>query len=136
MSATRLQPLPGEAIVTISLCLDTALCPTCGHEGDWISDDSVLLRDLGATGPTLLVVDHSRHFCRNCMRRFSAAMDRVATPCGRYTRRVHEQALTLLQTEGLCARDAHHRLLGEHHVHVPTAVLQQWAAAARRTAAA
>lgn len=101
-------------------------CPACNASGKKHSLRTRQLREIGITGPTILEVTCSVHFCAKCNRYYSVPMDHVAPDHGLFTNRVRLKALDLLNRQGMSLGRASKRMRLQYHVHVPESTLHDW----------
>ena len=122
-----------EAVVTraakrhqMSLSRETAPCPKCTAVSRRHSIGKRTLREIGISGPTVLEVTYSKHYCATCRKHFSLPMDHLAQRAGRFTSRVRHTAVALVAKEELPLWKASERMRQKYHVHVPVTTLHDW----------
>lgn len=103
-----------------------AHCPHCGMPGRRHAVGMRRLREIGITGPVVLVVTYSKHYCEVCRKHFSVDMNHLAPAHGRFTNRVRGRALDLLLRRRLTLCAASCRMRRDHYVHVPTTTMHEW----------
>ncbi|MHC4884608.1 MAG: hypothetical protein ACYTGH_05935 [Planctomycetota bacterium] len=119
----------GTKVRRINLSRKLAPCPRCNHMGKRHSLGRRRLREVGISGPTLLEVTYSKHYCIHCRRHFSLSMDHLAMPSGRFTNRVRRTAVDLVVKQSLTLEKAAQRMRQKYHVHVPPTTLHDWVVA-------
>ncbi len=119
----------GTKIRKINLSRKTAPCPRCSAISKRHSIGHRRLREVGISGPTVLEVTYSKHYCVNCRKHFSLPMDHLAQPSGRFTNRVRRTAVDLVVKQSLTLEKATQRMRQKYHVHVPPTTLHDWVVA-------
>lgn len=104
----------------------SALCPTCGAACKRHSNGCRRLREIGVTGPTVVEVTYSKHYCERCRKHFSLPMDHLAPAHGRFTHRVRRTAVELVVSQALTLDKATQRMRLKYFVHVPPTTLHDW----------
>lgn len=104
----------------------SALCPACGAACKRHSNGRRRLREIGVTGPTVVEVTYSKHYCERCRKHFSLPMDHLAPAYGRFTNRVRRTAVELVVSQALTLDKATQRMRQKYFVHVPPTTLHDW----------
>lgn len=125
----KVQVLRGVRVRKINLSRKVALCPKCGLEGKRHSNGTRRLREVGISGPTVLEVTYSKHYCVNCRKHFSQSMDNLAPPSSRFTNRVRNTAINFVLRQSMTLEDVKTRMWDKYCVHVPPTTLHDWVAA-------
>jgi transposase len=113
----------------INLSRKAAHCPRCNKLSKRHSMGRRRLREVGISGPTVLEVTYSKHYCENCRKHFSLPMDHLALPSGRFTNRVRKTAVELVIKQALTLEKATQRMRLKYYVHVPPTTLHDWVVA-------
>ncbi len=116
----------GTKIRKINLSRKVSPCPRCNHMGKRHSLGYRKLREIGISGPTILEIVYSKHYCTQCRRHFSQIMDHLAMPSGRFTNRVRKTAVDLVVKQSMTLEKATQRMRQKYHVHVPPTTLHDW----------
>jgi transposase len=87
------------------------------------------LREVGISGPTVLEVTYSKHYCETCRKHFSLPMSHLAQPSGRFTNRVRRTAVDLVIKQAMTLEKATQRMRQKYYVHVPPTTLHDWVVA-------
>jgi transposase len=122
----------GTKVRRINLSRKIATCPKCGTASKRHSIGTRRLREVGISGPTVLEVTYSKHYCVTCRKHFSLPMDHLAQPSGRFTNRVRRTAVDLVIKQSLTLEKATQRMRQKYHVHVPPTTLHDWVVAEMR----
>ena len=104
----------------------SALCPTCGTACKRHSNGRRRLREIGVTGPTVVEVTYSKHYCEWCRKHFSIGMDHLAPAYSRFTHRVRRTAVELVVSQALTLDKATQRMRQKYFVHIPLTTLHDW----------
>lgn len=119
----------GTKIRKINLSRKTAPCPRCGEVSKRHSIGQRRLREVGISGPTILEVTYSKHYCVSCRKHFSLPMDHLAQPSGRFTNRVRRTAVDMVVKQSMTLEKATQEMRQKYHVHVPPTTLHDWVVA-------
>jgi len=119
----------GTKVRKINLSRKTAPCVKCGTLSKRHSIGRRRLREVGVSGPTLLEITYSKHYCVTCRKHFSLPMDHIAQPSGRFTNRVRRTAVDLVVKQSLTLEKATLRMRQKYHVHIPPTTLHDWVVA-------
>ncbi len=119
----------------VTMSRKSARCPRCGGLSKRHSNARRRLREVGISGPVVVEVTYSKHYCENCRKHFSLPMDHLAPPSGRFTHRVRRTAVDLVLRHALTLEKASLRMRHEHYVHVPPTTIHDWVVAAMAIAA-
>ncbi len=129
MVSRKLAVPRGTRVRRINLSRKQAVCPRCRRLCKRHSLGTRRLREVGISGPTLLEVTYSKHYCEDCRRHFSLPMDHLAMPSGRFTNRVRRTAIDLVVKQSMTLEKATQRMRQKYHVHVPPTTLHDWVVA-------
>lgn len=110
----------------IHMSRKAAPCPCCGSVCRRHSNARRHLWEIGVTGPTVVEVTYSKHYCERCRKHFSLPMDHLAPTYGRCTWRVRLAAVDLVVHQAMTLDKAAARMLEKHHVRVPPTTLHDW----------
>ena len=124
----------GTKFRKINLSRKAAPCPRCNQISKRHSLGRRRLREVGISGPTILEVSYSKHYCEKCHKHFSLPMDHLALPSGRFTNRVRRTAVELVIKQALTLEKATQRMRLKYYVHVPPTTLHDWVVAELTTA--
>lgn len=116
----------GTKIRRINLSRKMAPCSRCQSMSKRHSLGRRMLREVGISGPTMLEVTYSKHYCIHCRKHFSLPMDHLAMPSGRFTNRVRRTAVDLVVKQSMTLEKATQRMRQKYHVHVPPTTLHDW----------
>ncbi len=106
---------------------DHAPCPVCERPARKHMIVLHHLNDLGKGGPAFLDLQVSYHHCRDCAKFFmNPQVAKYAEPGSRFTKRVSDKAVRLVQEEGLSVDLAREKLRREFDVTVSRATLYRW----------
>jgi hypothetical protein len=119
----------GTKFRKINLSRKVAHCPRCNELSKRHSMGRRRLREVGISGPTVLEVTYSKHYCENCRKHFSLPMNHLALPSGRFTNRVRKTAVELVIKQALTLEKATQRMRLKYYVHVPPTTLHDWVVA-------
>ena len=119
----------GTKIRKINLSRKSAPCPKCTAIGKRHSIGKRTLREVGISGPTVLEVTYSKHYCIRCRKYFSLPMCHLAMPAGRFTNRVRRTAVDLVVKQAMTLEKSTQRMRQKYHVHVPPTTLHDWVVA-------
>jgi transposase len=119
----------GTKFRKINMSRKTSPCPKCGEMSKRHSIGRRRLREVGISGPTVLEVTYSKHYCEKCRKHFSLPMDHLAQPSGRFTNRVRRTAVDLVIKQALTLEKATQRMRQKYYVHVPPTTLHDWVVA-------
>ena len=130
MVASRKVTMPrGTKVRRINLSRKIAPCPRCSQMGKRHSLGRRNLHEVGISGPTVLEVTYSKHYCMKCQRHFSLRMDHLAHPSGRFTNRVRRTAVDIVVKQAMTLDYTSKRMREKYHVHVPPTTLHDWCVA-------
>jgi len=104
-------------------------CPRCQTVSKRHSICKRKLREVGISGPTVLEITYSKHYCIHCRKHFSQPMDHLAMPSGRFTNRVRRTAVDLVVKQSMTLEKASSRMCQKYHVHIPPTTLHDWVVA-------
>ena len=121
--------LRGTKIRKINLSRKSYLCPRCNTIGKRHSIGKRILREIGVSGPTVLEVTYSKHYCIRCQKHFSIPMNHLAMFAGRFTNRARKAAVDLVTKQSMTFEDATAYMRQKYHVHIPPTTLHDWVAA-------
>lgn len=113
----------------INMSRKAAFCPRCGGLGVRHSIGRRTLREVGVSGPVLLTVTYSKHYCEACRRHFSLPMEHLAAPKAHFTNRVRRAAVDMVLRNAMSLEEASRRMRGRYYVHVPVTTLHDWVVA-------
>lgn len=116
----------GMKIRKINVVRKVAGCPRCGAASKRHSIGRRRLRELGITGPTMLDVRYSKHYCEKCRKHFSVDTSFLAPPSGRFTHRVRKTSVDFVRKQGLTIERAVQRMRQRYYVHIPPTTLHDW----------
>ncbi len=116
----------GVKIRRINLSRKVAPCVKCGTISKRHSIGQRRLREVGVTGPTVLHITYSKHYCSKCRKHFSLPMEHIAQPSGRFTNRVRRTAVALVLKQAMTLEKATVRMRQKYHVHIPPTTLHDW----------
>lgn len=116
----------GTKVRKLNLARREKECPQCGEISKRHSIGARRLREVGLSGPTVLEVTYSKHYCERCQRHFSLPMDHLAPPSGRFTNRVRRTAVDLVLKQKMTLEKAAGTMMQKYHVHVPPTTLHEW----------
>jgi len=122
----------GVKIRKINLSRKVAYCVKCGTLSKRHSLGHRRLREVGVTGPTILYITYSKHYCLKCRKHFSLPMEHIALPSGRFTNRVRRTAVALVLKEAMTLEKATLRMRQKYHVHIPPTTLHDWVMAEKK----
>jgi transposase len=111
---------------TVNLSRKTFECPKCGLRCNRHSSGSRKLKEVGTSGPVILVVKYSKHYCIDCKRHFSLPMDHLAKPYGRFTNRVRRLAVDLIIKDSMTLEKASLFMKKKYFVDVPMTTIHDW----------
>ena len=110
----------------INLARRAAFCPVCGAISRRHSNAMRHLQEIGITGPTVIAVTYSKHYCESCRKHFSMPMDHLAVPSGRFTNRVRWTAVDLVIKSAMTLDKAALRMRQKYFVNVPPTTIHDW----------
>lgn len=113
---------------SINMVRKRAACPRCGWAGVRSHKGRRHIAEIGLSGPTVLEVVYSKHYCKQCGKYFSVDMSHLAPDSGRYTRRVRNTARTLVERKGLTLERASGVMRSKYFVRVPPSTIYEWLA--------
>ena len=119
----------GTKIRRINLSRKIVNCPRCNTSSKRHSIGKRMLREVGISGPTMLEVTYSKHYCVSCRKHFSLCMDHLAMPSARFTNRVRRTAVDLVVKQAMTLEKSTQRMRQKYHVHVPPTTLHDWVVA-------
>ncbi len=119
----------GTKFRKINMSRKVANCPRCNTPSKRHSIGRRRLREVGISGPTILEVTYSKHYCESCRKHFSLSMDHLALPSGRFTNRVRRTAVDLVIKQAMTLEKATQRMRQKYYVHVPPTTLHDWVVA-------
>ena len=132
--STKILTPRGTKFRKINMSRKVSQCPRCGGVSKRHSIGRRRLREVGISGPTILEVTYSKHYCETCRKHFSLPMDHLALPSGRFTNRVRRTAIDLVIKQALTLEKATQRMRQKYYVHVPPTTLHDWVVAELTTA--
>jgi len=121
--------LKGTKIRRLCLSRKKCRCPRCQTSSKRHSVCKRRLREVGISGPTILEITYSKHYCINCRRHFSQPMDHLAMPSGRFTNRVRRTSINLIVKQAMTLEKASVHMRKKYHVHIPPTTLYDWVVA-------
>ncbi len=110
----------------IALTRKKAHCPRCGELSKRHSTCHRRLREIGITGPTVVEVTYSKHYCGRCRKHFTIGMDHLAPASGRFTHRVRRVAVEMVARQGMTLSGASWRMRQRYFVNVPPTTIHDW----------
>ncbi len=110
----------------VTMSRKNAPCPRCGGLSKRHSNARRRLREVGISGPVVVEVTYSKHYCENCRKHFSLPMDHLAPAHSHFTHRVRRAAVNLVITRSLTLERAALRMRREYFVNVPPTTLHDW----------
>lgn len=125
MSAKVVAPR-GTKFRKINMSRKVSQCPRCGGLSKRHSIGRRRLREVGISGPTILEVTYSKHYCERCRRHFSLPMEHLAPAGGRFTHRVRRAAVAMVVAQALALDKAALRMRQKYFIRVSPSTLHDW----------
>lgn len=116
----------GTKIRRINLSRKTCPCPRCDTISNRHSVSDRILKEVGMSGPTVLKIIFSKHYCSNCRKYFSLPMNHLASPGARCTNRVVRTAVKYVVEDALTLEKASRKMKEKFFVDIPVTTLHDW----------
>lgn len=112
-------------VLKINLSRAVTKCPVCGAASKRHSAGHRRLRDIRGQLSVVLEVIYTKHFCPKCRKYFSVPMVHLAEPAARYSLRVKQRALAMLDGRS-SLEQVSRELRRQYSIDVPATTLHDW----------